>query len=142
MRIVLGVLVGLLVWGICVLVSDAVWAAVSPDWFGRYQHELKSAISDGTPFTPETTILLIVVIRSTIYSITSGVLTAIIARENDWSTLALGVILLVFGTIIHSLFWDLVPFWYHFAILFLFIPLTIFGGKLITPIPRRPILRS
>lgn len=141
-RIVFGVFVGLLVWGLLVVTSDFAWVAFSPDWFGPYHHELRSAVVNDTPFTPQTSILMIVVIRSMFYSIISGVVTAIIARENDRSTLFLGFFLVIFGTLVHLSFWSLVPYWFHFSILFLFIPFTMFGGKLITPIPRRPRLVS
>ncbi len=141
-RIALGVLFGLMVWGVFLLASDFAWEAFSPDWFGKSQNELRSAILYDTPFTPVNSILLLVVIRSAFYSIISGVLTAMVARDNDKATLYLGIFLLIFGTIVHSFFWNMVPFWYHFSILFLFIPLTMFGGKLITITPRRPRLVS
>ncbi len=141
-RVILGALVGLIVWGFFLLGSDLAWVTVSPDWYGKYQSELKSAISNNTPFTPQTSILLIVVIRSVIYSIIAGIITAIIARDNDKSTLILGILLLIFGFIIHSLFWDIVPFWFHFSILFFLIPITVFGGKLITVTPQRRRLVS
>lgn len=141
-RITLGVLFGLVVWGLFLLASDMAWEAFSPDWFGKSQQELRSAIFNDTPFTPQTSILLLVVFRSAVYSIICGVLTAMIARDNDKATLLLGIFLTIFGTIVHLFFWNLVPFWYHLLILFLFIPLTLFGGKLITITPRRPRLVS
>lgn len=141
-RIILGVLVGLIVWGVFLLGSDSAWIIVSPNWYGKYHSELQSAIYDNTPFMGQTSILLIVILRSVLYSVISGSIAAIVANENDKSTLILGILLLIFGIIIHSFFWNLVPLWFHFSILFFLIPLTILGGKLITITPRRQRLVS
>lgn len=129
-RIFLGVLVGILVWGFFLLLSDFVWVLVSPDWYGKYQIELQSAISKNTPFTWQTSILVIVILRSLLYSMISGIITAKIAQENDKSTLILGNLLLLFGGIIHSLYWTITPFWFHFFILFFLIPVPYLSGKL------------
>ena len=141
-RITLGVLFGLLVWGVFLVTSDLAWEAFSPDWFGKSQNELRSAIFYDTPFKPQTSILLIVIIRSIFYSIISGVFTAIIARDNEKATLILGVLLMLSGLIVHYFFWYLVPIWYHILIIFLFVPFTLLGGKLITITPHRPRLVS
>src|SRR5215204_839369 len=129
-RIILGAIVGFIVWTILLIGSDQIWIALSPDWYGKHQTELQAAVTNKTPLMADSTILLIAVIRSAILSIITGFIAAWIARENFKSPLLLGVFLLAFGSFIHSMILNNVPIWYHFLILLPLIPLAIFGGKL------------
>lgn len=129
-RIILGAIVGFIVWMIFLIGSDQIWIALSPDWYGKHQIELKAAVANKTPFTAHSTILMIAVIRSAIFSIMTGFMAALVARENFKSPLLLGIFLLAFGSFIHSMILNNVPFWYHLLILLPLIPLTILGGKL------------
>ena len=130
LRIILGAIAGFIVWTILLLSSDAIWMALSPDWFGKHQAELQSAVNNKTPFMADSAILLIAVIRSAILSIITGFIAALIAKENFISPLLLGIFLLLFGSLVSFAAWNNVPVWYHFGILLPLIPLTIFGGKL------------
>lgn len=141
-RVIFAVLIGSLVWGVFLLGSDSAWELASPEWFGRSQHDLRLAISQNEPFVPSTLIMLLVILRSIVYSVISGYVTAVIANENNRSTLILGFALAVLGLVIHLFFWNLVPLWFNIGILIQFIPFAFFGGKLSTPIPRRPRLKS
>ncbi len=129
-RIILGAIIGFIVWTILLLVSDAVWLALSPDWFGKHQVEFQAAVENKTPFMADSGVLIIAVIRSAILSIIAGFVAALIAKENVKSPLLLGILLLAFGSFIHSMILNNVPFWYHILILLPLIPLAILGGKL------------
>jgi len=129
-RIILGAIIGFIVWTILLLVSDAVWLALSPDWFGKHQAEFQAAVENKTPFMADSGVLIIAVIRSAILSIIAGFVAALIAKENVKSPLLLGILLLAFGSFIHSMILNNVPFWYHILILLPLIPLAILGGKL------------
>lgn len=129
-RIIAGAVIGFIIWTIFLLGSDAVWTALSPNWYGRYLIEIQSAVDHKTPFTADTTILLICILRSAVFTIFTGFIAALIARENLKSPLLLGIFLLAFGGFIHSLFWSLVPGWYHVGILLPLVPLAILGGNL------------
>ena len=129
LKIILGAIVGFIVWTILLLGSDAVWVALSPDWYGKHQTALEAAISNKMPFIADSTILIIAVIRSAIFSLVTGFIAALIARENFKSPLLLGIFLLAFGSFIHSIIWNNVPLWYHVLILLPLIPLTILGGR-------------
>ena len=129
-RIILGAIMGFIVWTILLLVSDAVWLALSPDWFGKHQAEFQAAVENKTPFMADSGVLIIAVLRSAILSIISGFVAALIAKENVKSPLLLGILLLAFGSFIHSMILNNVPFWYHILILLPLIPLAILGGKL------------
>ncbi len=129
-RIILGAIVGFVVWTFFLVGSDAVWMAVSPDWYGKHQADFQAAIDNKTPFMADSTILIIAVIRSAVFSIMTGFIAALIAKENFKSPILLGVFLLTFGLFIHSILRNNVPLWYHFLILFPLIPLTMLGGKL------------
>jgi uncharacterized membrane protein YeaQ/YmgE (transglycosylase-associated protein family) len=129
-RIILGAIIGFIVWTILLLGSDAVWLALSPDWFGKHQAEFQAAVENKTPFIADSGVLIIAVIRSAILSIIAGFVAALIAKENVKSPLLLGILLLAFGSFIHSMILNNVPFWYHILILLPLIPLAILGGKL------------
>ena len=129
-RIILGIIVGFIVWSILWVGSDFVLMAISPDWYGKHQMNLEAAALNRTPFTSDSLVLIIALTRSVLFSIISGFLAASIARENTKSTLGLGILLLLFGIYIQSIFWNNAPLWYHIPFLALLIPMTILGGKL------------
>ena len=104
--------------------------AFSPEWYGKHQTEFEQAVNKKTPFPPDSTILILGLIRSVIFSVISGFIAASIARENTKSTVGLGILLLLFGIFIQSIFWNYVPLWYHIPFLLQLIPMTILGGKL------------
>ena len=130
LRIILAIIVGFIVWSILWVGSDFVLMAISPGWYGKHQTEFEAAVNNKMTFTADSLVLIIGLIRSVIFSIISGYTAAAIARENSKSTLGLGVLLLLFGIFIQSIFWNYVPLWYHIPFLLLLIPMTILGGKL------------
>jgi hypothetical protein len=111
-NIILGVIVGFLVWSVLWVGSDAVFSLVSPDW-GKTSAEFQAAAENKTPYALSSAVLLTLLIKSFIVSIISGFVTALIAKENSKSTLILGVLLLVFGIFIQSAYWNYMPLWYH-----------------------------
>lgn len=129
-RIILAIFVGFIVWSILWVGSDFVLMAVSPDWHGKHQTDLEAAALNQTPFMSDSLVLIIALIRSGIFSLISGFLAASIARENKKSALGLGILLLLFGIYIQSIFWNNAPLWYHIPFLALLIPMTVLGGKL------------
>ena len=129
LRIIVGVIAGFLVWSILWVGSDAILAAVSPDWYARHLTELDEAARNRTAYTANSTILVLALIRSLICSIAAGYVAALIAKENTKSTLGLGVLLLLFGIFIQSIYWNYVPLWYHIPFLLLLVPMTILGGN-------------
>jgi predicted MFS family arabinose efflux permease len=82
------------------------------------------------PFTPDTTILLMHLVRAAVISIMSGFLAAFIANENRKTPLILGVLLLAFGLMVQVMAWSYLPIWYHLIFLAMLIPFTILGGKI------------
>jgi uncharacterized membrane protein (DUF485 family) len=128
-RIILAAIVGFIVWTVFLIVSDQLWIAFSPDWYGTHQAEFSAAVTNKTPFTADTTIMIIAVIRSAVFTVFTGFIASWIAGENFKSPLLLGIILLAFGAFIHSMILDNVPVWYHVLILLPLIPLAILGGK-------------
>ena len=129
-RIILGIIVGFITWAILWVGSDFVLMAILPDWYGKHHKALESAVNNRTPFTSDSVILIIALIRSVIISIISGFLAALIAEENSKSTLGLGMLLFAFGIFVQSVYWNYAPLWYHVLFLALLIPMTVLGGKL------------
>ncbi len=128
-RIILGAIVGFIVWTILLLVSDKILETVSPDWYGRISAELLAAIENKTSYTMDTAIMILTGTRSAILTLISGFVAALISKENFKSPLLLGILLLAFGLFVHSIFWNYVPLWYDLLILLPLIPLALLGGK-------------
>lgn len=130
LRIILGVIAGFIAWSILWVGSQQVLVSVWPDWYGAHQIAFERATLNREVFTPDTTILIMNLVRLTIVSILSGFLAAVIAGENKRSTLILAILLLAFGAVVTALTWALLPIWYHIILLALLVPMTIAGGKL------------
>jgi hypothetical protein len=129
-RIILAVIAGFLAWSILWVGSDQFLIQVAPDWYGAHQNAFQKAMFNNTEFAPDSTILGFHIVRSIIVSILSGFLAAVIAGENRRSTLALGILLLLFGLAVEIMAWSYLPVWYHVIFLLLLVPMTVLGGKL------------
>ncbi|NJM52520.1 MAG: hypothetical protein HC846_03445 [Blastocatellia bacterium] len=128
-RIILGAIVGFIVWSVLWVGSDAVFMAISSS-YREYMEGFNKALETKQPFEINSTILFLTLIKSFICSIISGLVAAMLAKENTKSTLLLGVLLLAFGIFIQSTLWSYLPLWYHIPFLVLLIPMTFLGGKL------------
>jgi hypothetical protein len=129
-RIILGAIAGFFAWSIVWVGSEKILSVIWPQWYGAHQVAFEAAIANGGQFTPDTTILLMNIVRGSIVSAMSGFLAAVIAGENKRSPLILGVLLLAFDLLIVVLSWRLVPLWYGIIFTALLIPMTIIGGRL------------
>jgi hypothetical protein len=128
-RIILGIIVGFIVWSVLWVGSDALFSAISTDW-GKTSAEFRDAVAGKTPYALSSTVLIALLIKSLIVSLISGFIAALIARENTKTTFVLGVLLLLFGIFVQVGHWNYMPLWYHFLFLFLLIPMTVLGGRL------------
>jgi hypothetical protein len=129
-RIILGIIVGFVVWTILWLGSEQTLSILSPGWWGAHQLAFERATVNGEPFTADTTILIINVLRGAIITIISGFVAALIAAENKLSTVILGILLLAFGLFVVVMTWSMIPVWYHVLFSAMLIPLTIVGGRM------------
>jgi hypothetical protein len=130
LRIILGVIVGFIVWSVIWIGTDAVLTMISPNWYARNIIDLNTAAASGQPYQSETLMTVMALSLSVICSFISGFAAALITRENIKSTLILGILLLLVGISVSVSFWNYFPLWYHFLFLFLLIPVTILGGRL------------
>ena len=131
-RIVLGVIAGFFAWAIAWFGSEKILSAIWPESYGAHQRAFEAAVTNGGPFTADTTLLLIHIVLASIVSVMSGFLAARIAGENRRAPLVLGFLLLAFGLLKAVLSWPYVPIWYHVIFTALLIPMTILGGRLKT----------
>jgi uncharacterized membrane protein (DUF485 family) len=132
LRIIFGAIVGFLAWTILWVGGDAVAMAFSP-LYKEYLEGFQKALETKQTFAVSATILLLTLFKSFICSVISGLITALVAKENMKSTLALGVLLLAFGIFIQSIYWNYLPLWYHIPFLLMLIPMSMFGGNLLKP---------
>lgn len=130
LRIILGIIAGFIAWSIVWVGSEKILSVIWPEWYGTHQLAFEAAVANGGPFTADTTILLMNIVRGSIISVMSGFLAALIANENKRSPLILGLLLVAFGLFIVAMSWSHIPVWYHVIFTALLIPMTILGGKL------------
>ena len=130
LRMILAVIVGFLAWSIMWVGSERVLSIASPDWFGAHQIAFEKATLNKEAFTPDTTILVLNIIRGIIVTIITGFLAALISGENRRSTLILGILLVAFGLVVVVMTWQIIPLWYHVLFTLMLIPMTIVGGRL------------
>ena len=129
LRIILGAVVGFVVWSILWVGSDVIFMAIFTS-YREYLEGFDNAIKTQQPFEINSTILFLTLVKSFICSIISGLITTLIAKESTKSTILLGVLLLAFGIFIQSIYWNYLPLWYHLSFLLLLIPMSFLGGKL------------
>ena len=131
-RIILGVIVGFIVWSIVWVGSEALLASLSPDWLGKHSLDAQKALAAGIPLESanDAGIAIINLIRSFVTSILGGYMAALVAGEYKRSTMALGIILLIVGVLVEYMFWNLAPAWYHVLFVLGLLPMTILGGRI------------
>ncbi len=129
-RSFIGAIAGFVVWSVLWIGSDQVIMSLSPDWYGTHQLAFERAITNGAPFSPESSILLLHLVRSIVISVLSGFIAAIAAGENRRAPFILGILLLLVGIMVEAMAWNYLPVWYHVVFLALLIPAAIVGGKL------------
>jgi uncharacterized membrane protein YeaQ/YmgE (transglycosylase-associated protein family) len=132
-RIILGVIVGFIAWSIIWVGGDETFGSLLPDWYGTQKLAFEKAAFNKTPFDASSSFLLFKLIHSIVTSVISGYLAAFISKENNRTTLILGILLLAVGIYFESTYWSQLPIWYHLVFLILLIPMTIAGGKLKKP---------
>ena len=117
LRNILAVIAGSLIWTVMWLGSNAILMSFFPDW---YRGRIESV-----------PVLLFTLLRSLIFSIIAGYLTALIAKRQEIQcALALGVLQLALGIIATVQFYESAPLWYHLLFLVLLIPGNLLGGQL------------
>jgi hypothetical protein len=129
-RIILGVVVGFIVWSVVWLGSDQVLITMSKSWYGQHQFAIEDAKLNDAPFMADSTIVIIGLVRGLIASLMAGFIAAFIAGGNRKAPLILGFLLLVVGAAVEIYYWNYLPVWYHAIFLLLLIPMTVIGGKL------------
>jgi hypothetical protein len=129
LRIILGVIVGFLVWGVLWFAGEQLLSAVWPA-FGAHQAAFQAAIENGGAFTSNSTMLAIHIVLASIVSVVAGFLAALVAGENKRAPLIVGILLLCIGILKVVMSWPLVPIWYHFLYTAVLLPMAIVGGRL------------
>lgn len=129
LRIVLGVVLGFIVWAIAWFGGEAILSAVWPT-FGANQSAFQAAIENGGPFSGDTSFFLTHVVLATVVSIIAGFVAALLAGNNKRSPLILGIVLLAMGLLKLAMSWADVPVWYSVLYTAVLFPAAIIGGKL------------
>ena len=128
-RIILGVIVGFIVWSIVWVGSEQTLGRFWPE-FGTHSLDAEKALTNNTALETSPVIAFANLIRSFLTSIIAGYLAALVAGEFKKSTMILGVILVAVGIAVEYMFWNLAPAWYHVLFVLFLLPMTILGGRL------------
>lgn len=131
LRIVLGVLAGFIGWLVVWVGVEKGLSAVWPA-FGVHQKAFEEAIKNGGSFTADATMLLTHIVVGSIIAVGSGSAAALIARENTYAPLIVGILLLALGVLKAVMSWQHVPLWYHIIFTAILLPMAILGGRSIT----------
>lgn len=129
-RIIFGAVAGFLVWSVLWVGTEKAMSTIWPDWYGVHQAAFEKAVTEGGDFTPDTTILVMNVIRGALLAMLCGWLAALIARENRRSPLTLGILLAAFCVVIMSMSMSYIPLWYPIIFTIVLIPMAMVGGRL------------
>ena len=118
LRLIGGVVAGIIVWGILVTTLN----------FGlRYRWPDYAAVEKAMTFTLP--MMIARLSESAISSIVSGFVAAVVAR-NRWAPALSGAILLLLFIPVHYSLWSKFPVWYHLTFLTSLLVLSIAGGGL------------
>lgn len=129
MKTIVGVVTGFVAWLIVWLGSEMVLSAIWPEWFGAHQQAFQAAITNGAPFTPDTSILIIHIISGALIAAVSGLIAARLAGDHVRAPLVMGLVLLTLGLMKAMMSWPLVPIWYHVVFAALLPVMAIAGGR-------------
>ncbi len=128
-RIIIGVVVGFIVWSIVWVGSEQTLGRFWTE-FGTHTLEAEKALTNNTSLETSSAIAVANLIRSFLTSIIAGYLAALAAGEYKRSTMILGVILVAVGIAVEYMFWNLAPAWYHILFVLFLLPMTILGGRM------------
>ncbi len=129
LRIILGVIVGFIIWSIVWVGGGQALASLWTD-FGNHSREAEKAVTNGTALEPNAIFAVVNLLRSFLTSMIAGYMTTLVAGEFKRSTMVLGMILLAVGVAVEYMFWNVAPAWYHILFVIFLIPMTILGGRL------------
>lgn len=129
MRTIVGVVAGFIAWLFVWLGVEMVLSAIWPEWFGAHQQAFQAAITNGAPFTPDSTILLIHIICGGVIAALSGWIAARLAGDHVRAPLVMGIVLLVLGLMKAMMSWSLVPIWYHVLFTAALCVMAMVGGR-------------
>jgi len=116
-RSIFAVLAGNFVWTVMWIGSNAILTNLNPTLYeGRVE---------------DVSVLSFTILRSVLFSIIAGDLTAWIAHWGEIKhAVALGVLQLTFGIVVSAQMFNVLPMWYHLIFNFLLIPGSVLGGWL------------
>jgi hypothetical protein len=118
-RNIVSVVVGFVVWTVLWLGSNQVVRLAMPDVFG----------DDGS--IGSAGVLVGFVVLSFVFSVVAGYTTASLSSGNSMKpALALAVIQVVIGVFVQSMYWNILPLWYHLAFLVLLAPGILLGARM------------
>ena len=119
LRIILGVIAGLVVWAVVVTVCDIALRKSWPDY---------ALVEKSLAFTLPMMIARLA--ESAVSSLVSGFAVALVAKERIKSPLVAGILILAMFLPVHISIWHKLPVWYHLTF-FASLPLLSLAGGLL-----------
>ncbi len=127
LRIILGIVAGIVAWASLVIVGGLIIRATWPEYV---------AVAEAMTFTLP--MLITRLSLSTVALLTAAGVATLTARKSV-TPLILGIVLLVFFIPNHIYLWDKFPVWYHLTFLVTLIPLSVLGGIIFRGAGRREL---
>lgn len=119
LRVGIAVTAGVLLWGLLWNLGTAGLAGLFPADLAGVEH------------IESTSLLLLMLAYSALLSSAVGWLAARIGGESAFiATLVLSVVNLAIGSLVQTIYWAMMPLWYHLLFLALILPTTLLGGRL------------
>lgn len=119
LRVGIAVTAGVLLWGL-------LWNLGTAGLAGLFPADLA-----GVERIESTSLLLLMAAYSALLSSAVGWLAARIGGESAFiATLVLSVVNLAIGSLVQTIYWAMMPLWYHLLFLALILPATLLGGRL------------
>ena len=125
LRIILGIVAGIVAWVSLVIVGGLIIRATWPEYV---------AVAEAMTFTLP--MLITRLSLSTVALLIAAGVATLTARKSV-APLILGIVLLVFFIPSHIYLWDKFPVWYHLTFLVTLIPLSVLGGRIFTGAGRK-----
>jgi hypothetical protein len=130
MRILLGILIGLLAWMIVAFLLEGAFGFLFPNAYGAESATVFEAFDDGAEHSPGFIYLALTLFKCAVAAFAAGYVASAAAAENVLSTLGLGVFMTTVVLFVEVVLWRQQPVWFHLAVVLIPLPLVILGGNL------------
>ena len=131
LRIVLGAIVGAVLWIFLLITTNTLLTRVMPDWYVAQQTAIDQALNaKSVPYAPSTSYLLVAIASMAMVGLMSGFVSAFVSDRSLIAAALSGLPLMALMAVGFSYTSLVYPSWYVIVILGVMIPASIVGCRL------------